>query len=534
MDSKTKTENPAVASVKKNINRDLIVHASPNGVDIALLEENDLVELHQEVGDKQFSTGDMFLGKVSRIVPGLNATFVDVGYEKDAFLHYTDLSPTLKSLIKFTQSAIAGNNNNGMLDNFTIEEEIPKGGKINHVISRGQSLLIQILKEPISTKGPRLTCELTLPGRFIVLVPFSNTIGISKKISNPDERTRLQRLIESIKPKNFGVVVRTVAESKSVAELHQDMNNLIEKWKLLNKNLAGATPVKKVHNEVTKTTEILRDLLNDSFNQIVVNDPHLDEEIKNYIKRVAPEKIKIVKYYDNKIPLFDHFGITRQIKSLFGKTVTMQGGSYLIIEKTEACHVIDVNSGHRVSSKTNQEENALRTNLDAVKEIARQLRLRDLGGIIVVDFIDMKEAGNKAYVLNSMKEQMAKDRAKHAILSLSKFNLMQITRERTSPEIQININEDCPACQGTGKMGASLLVVDEIALKLEALLKTQPNKIVLFAHPYVATFLKNGWFSSFQWKWFFKYKKWISIYANEQYHLVEYHFMNEQGDLLSE
>lgn len=512
------------------MNRELIVNATTNGVDIALLEDGELVELHQEAGNKQFTTGDMYLGKVSRIVPGLNAAFVDVGFEKDAFLHYTDLSPTIRSVVKYMQGAVAGNVENGMLQNFAMESEILKSGKMDEVLKRGQNILVQILKEPISSKGPRLTCELTIPGRFIVLVPFTNSIGISKKLANPEERKRLQKLIESIKPKNFGVVVRTVAEGKSVAELNDDMNNLVEKWKLMTKNLAGVVPVTKVHSEITKTTGIMRDLLNDSFNKIVVNDPALETEVKEYITQIAPDKKEIVEYYNSKFPIFDHYHITRQIKTLFGKTVTMPGGAYLIVEKTEACHVIDVNSGHRVSSKTDQEQNALRTNLEAAKEVARQLRLKDLGGIIVVDFIDMKEPGNKQFVFNTMKEHMLKDRSRHTILPLSKFNIMQITRERTSPEVIINTSEECPVCQGTGKIGASIIVTDEIENRLITILEEKKKDFQLFAHPFIAAYLKNGLFTSPQWKWLKQYKKWITISPNQEYHLLEYHFVDKNGE----
>jgi ribonuclease G len=514
-----------------SVNRELIINATQKGVDIALLEDEELVELHREPGDKKFSTGDMFLGKVTRIVPGLNAAFIDVGYEKDAFLHYTDLSPVIRTTMKYTQLALAGNiSEQKLLDGLHFEPEIPKGGKIDEVLKRGQSILVQILKEPISSKGPRLTCELTLPGRYLVLVPFDNSIGISKKITNPDERKRLQRLMESIKPKNFGIVVRTVAEGKSVAALHEDMKNLIDKWKQLTKNLAGATPVTKVHSELAKTTGILRDLLNDSFNQIVVNDPKLESDIKEYIARIAPDKKDIVKYYGGKTPIFDHFHITRQIKSLFGKTVTLSGGAYLVIEKTEACHVIDINSGNRVSSKNGQEQNALRTNLDAAKEIARQLRLRDMGGIIVCDFIDMKEAANKQYVFNAMKQYMEKDRSRHTILPLSKFNLMQITRERSRPEISVETSEECPTCLGTGKIGPSILITDEIEEKLEQIMQQKKQKVALFAHPYLAAYLKYGLLKSKQMKWFWKYKQWIPIYPNEEYHLTEYHFMDHKGE----
>jgi ribonuclease G len=512
------------------VNRELIINATPKGVDIALLEDRELVELHKEAGDKQFTTGDMFLAKVSRIVSGLNACFVDVGYEKDAFLHYTDLSPAIRSVLKYTQTAMAGNAGEQLLANFQFEPEIVKTGKVDEVLKRGQHILVQILKEPISTKGPRLTCELALPGRYIVLVPFENTIGISKKIQNPDERKRLQRLMESIKPKNFGVVVRTVAEGKSVADLHDDVNALVEKWKLLTKNLAGATPVKKVHSELAKATGILRDLLNDSFNQIVVNDPRLESDIKEYIARFAPDKTDIVKYYSGKTPVFDLHNVTKQIKSLFGKTVTMPGGAYIIVEKTEACHVIDVNSGQRISSKAGQEQNALRTNLESAKEIARQLRLRDMGGIIVCDFIDMKESGHKQYVYNAMKEHMAKDRARHTILQLSKFNLMQITRERTRPEIEVDITEECPTCRGTGKMGASILITDELEEKLDTIMQEKKQPLTVVTHPYIASFLKKGFFNSPQFRWLRKYKKWIPVLPNEEYHLSEYQFLDGNGE----
>lgn len=517
--------------MNKDINRELIINATPKGTDIALIEDGELVELHREAGDKQFATGDMFLGRITRLVSGLNAAFVDVGYEKDAFLHYTDLSPVIRSILKFTQAAVAGNvSEQHLLSQFLFEPEIHKGGKIEEVLRRDQPILVQILKEPISTKGPRLTCELALPGRYLVLVPFSNNIGISKKIGNLEERKRLQRLIESIRPKNFGVVVRTVAEGKSVAALHEDMNALVEKWKLMVRNLAGASPVKKVHSEVAKTTGILRDLLNDTFNQIVVNSPALEAEVKEYINRIAPDKIDIVKYYNSKTPIFDHYHITRQIKSLFGKTVALPGGAYIIIEKTEACHVIDVNSGQRVSAKAGQEQNALRTNLDAAKEIARQLRLRDMGGIIICDFIDMKEVNNKQYVYNAMKQYMENDRARHTILPLSKFNLMQITRERTRPEITVDTSEECPACHGTGKIGASILIVDELEEKLDEIMKHKKQKITLYAHPYLAGYLKYGLWRSRQMRWFWKYKQWIPVYANEEYHLAEYHFMNKNGE----
>ncbi|MDX2003277.1 MAG: Rne/Rng family ribonuclease [Chitinophagales bacterium] len=512
------------------MNRELIVNAGPEGVDLALLENKELVELHREKGNKQFIVGDIILGRVTKLVAGLNAAFVDVGFEKDAFLHYTDLGPQLKTALKVSQKAIAGNMDDVLLNNLQYEPEIIKTGKVSEVLDKRQPILVQVLKEPISTKGPRLTSEITIPGRYIVLLPYSNSVGVSKRVASADERKRLQRLIESIKPKNFGVVVRTVAQGRSVAELHEDMTNLLEKWKLIIKNLKGANAPQKIFGEQKKANTLLRDLLNDTFNKIIVNDPGLFGEIEEYAKKFASDKKNLVSYYNSNIPIFDHFGVTRQIKSLFGKTVTMPGGSYLVIEHTEALHVIDVNSGHKVGAKSDQETTALRVNTEAAREVARQLRLRDIGGIIIIDFIDLKKIDNKKDLYTIMKEAMKNDRAKHSILPLSKFGLMQITRERTRPEVNIVTTEECPTCGGSGKIEASILITDQLELKMEALMKAH-RKIKIVAHPFIEAFLKKG-IPSQQMKWSWQLKTWVTIASNHNYHLNEYHFFDENDEEL--
>lgn len=510
------------------MNRELIVNVTPNGVDIALLENKELVELHREAGNKQFTVGDIYLGRINKLVSGLNAAFVNVGYEKDAFLHYTDLGPKLHTSLKVMRAAIAGNMTDPMLTKLQYEKEIVKTGKINEVLDRSKHIMVQVLKEPISTKGPRLTSEITLTGRFLVLMPFNNSVGISKKVSSAEERKRLQILIESIKPKNFGVVVRTVAQNKSVAEIDADLKNLLEKWKQVLQDLKGANPPQKIHGELKKTSTILRDLLNDSFNRIIVNDAALSGEIEDYVKRIMPDKKDIVSYYQGRLPIFDQFGITKQIKNLFGKTVTIPGGAYLVIEHTEALHVIDVNSGYKVGVKADQETTALKVNMDAAKEIARQLRLRDIGGIIVVDFIDMKKVEHKRELHKFMKDEMKNDRAKHSILQLSKFGLMQITRERTRPEVNITTTEVCPTCDGTGKIEATILVVDDMELKLDNLLEKH-KYVKLVTHPYIEAYLKRG-FPSWQMKKSYKVKHWVPIHANHDYHLTEYHFFDKDGE----
>jgi ribonuclease G len=511
------------------VNKELIINAAPQGVEIALLEDKKLVELHRENAENLFGVGDLYLGKVKKLMPGLNAAFVDVGFEKDAFLHYTDLSPFAKSLLKFTQINQDWKAE-GVYDysRFSIEPEIVKTGKITEVLSGKPHILVQILKEPIAAKGPRLSCEISLPGRFVVVTPFNDIIAVSKKIHSGEERRRLQKIIDAIRPKNFGVIVRTAAEGKNTAELHEDLNNLVEKWKLIQSNLKGAVAPSKILSEQDKTTSILRDLLNADFNRIVVNDPTIYKDAKNYIERIAPEKADIVTMYHNGSPIFDSFGITRQVKSSFGKTVSMPSGAYLIIEPTEALHVIDVNSGYK-SVSNNQEENSLQTNLEAADEIARQLRLRDLGGIIVVDFIDMKLPENKRKVFEAMEEFMRADRSRHSIVPISKFGLMQITRQRMKPEVIIKTDESCPTCQGTGKISSALVLEDEIAKNLDYLLHHGHKNLTIIVHPIMAAYLHKG-FPSIRHKWCWKYRQIVRVKANNALHLVEYRILDKEGE----
>lgn len=512
------------------MNKELIINAAPSGVEIALLEDKKLVELHNEKADASFAVGDLYLGKVKKLIPGLNAAFVDVGFEKDAFLHYTDLSPYARSILKFTQMAMNDKDGHSFdFAKFQIEPEIIKTGKINEVLNGKPHVLVQILKEPIAAKGPRLSCELSLPGRFVVLTPFNEIVAVSKKIHSAEERKRLHKIVEAIRPKNFGVIVRTAAEGKSTSELHQDLLDLTQTWAKIQQNLRGAEAPSKIMSEQDKTTSILRDLLTEDFNRIVVNDKNLFNDTKSYIQRIAPDKAEIISFYNSGTAVFDQFGITKQVKSSFGKTVNLPSGAYLIIEHTEALHVIDVNSGYK-SVSNNQEENALETNLEAAEEIARQLRLRDIGGIIVIDFIDMKLPDNKKKLQEAMEEFMKPDRAKHAVLPISKFGLMQITRQRMRPEVNINTSETCPSCGGTGKVTSTLLLEDEIEKRLHYLSTHSHRNLLLMVHPIVHSHLTKGWFSSIYKKWKRKYKIDLKVEANTSYHLIEFHFFDEHDE----
>lgn len=510
---------------------ELVINSTQNGCRIALLRDKSLIEFHNEENANKFTVGDIYLGTVKKVVPGLNAAFIDIGYEKDAFLHYLDLGPQVSSLNKFTKFALTGKHPSNDLGKFRNEPDINKLGKINQVLTKNQKILVQVVKEPISTKGPRLSCELSLAGRNIVLVPFSNTVSISKKVTNGEERKRLLRLISSIKPQNFGVIIRTVAEKKDVAELDRDLRNLVDKWKQGVKTLKKAIPKDKIIGEMSRVSALLRDVLNESFDSVIVDDKTIYEELRLFIKEIAPEKEKIVKHYSGKAKIFESQGIEKQLKSLFGKSVSLQNGSgYLIIEHTEALHVIDVNSGNKSAGETDQESTALKTNLEAAREIARQLQLRDMGGIIVIDFIDMRRAENKRLLFDKMKEFMKDDRSKFTALPLSRFGLLQITRQRVRPEMNIKTTEICPSCGGSGKIAPSILIADQVERDLDYLLSKQNEKqITISMHPYLYAYFTKGLISK-KTMWYFKYQKKITLIQDSSLAITDYVFTNKMGE----
>ncbi len=510
-----------------DVSKELILDVTESEVTIALLEDKQLTELNREKRTHSFSVGDIYLGRVRKIMPGLNAAFVNVGYERDAFLHYLDLGPQLRSLHSYYNLAVQKRGRIPPLHKMRMEHDIDKDGKIKDVLKSGQTVIVQVTKEPISTKGPRLSSEISIAGRNLVLMPFSDKVSVSAKIESSDEKQRLKTLIQSIKPKNYGVIVRTVAEGKMVATLDGELRELVKRWEAafstIRKDISSP---KLLIGEVDRTTAFLRDMLNGTFSSIKVNDEVFAAEIRRYIREIAPEKEKIVKVYGGAEPLMDHFGITRQVKSLFGKTVSFRHGAYLIIEHTEALHVIDVNSGNRSRGDNDQETTALEVNLAAAKEISRQLRLRDMGGIIVIDFIDLQQAQNRNLLFEKMKELMSSDRTKHNILPLSKYGLMQITRQRVRPEMNIVTSEKCPVCRGEGEVESTLLLTDEIESKLKetiAIVKTK--KLVLKLHPFVAAYMTKG-IVSLAFKWKRKYRVIIKVVPVPSYNMLEYRFFD--------
>ncbi|MBM3177360.1 MAG: Rne/Rng family ribonuclease [Bacteroidetes bacterium] len=513
------------------MSNELIISSAQDGCRIALLRDKTLVEYHREEPGSRFVVGDIYLGTVKKVVPGLNAAFIDIGYEKDAFLHYLDLGPQFGSLQKFTKLVRAKRITGGKLERFHREKDIDKHGKIAQLLAKGAQIPVQVVKEPISSKGPRLSTELSLAGRFLVLVPFSNVINVSKKITSGEERRRLLQLIKSVKPENFGVIIRTVAEGKELSEIERDLRNLVKSWEEGMTRLVDAQPRERLIGEISKTSSLLRDMLNDSFDSIQVDDKKLYDEVRGFVHNIAPEQEKIVRLFTGRAKIFEHFGIERQLKSAFGQTVSLKGGGYLIIEHTEALHVIDVNSGNKSNREENQETTALSVNLEAAKEIARQLRLRDMGGIIVVDFIDMRNQDNRKIIFQTVREEMEKnDKAKHTVLPLSKFGLMQITRERVRPQINIITKETCPSCNGTGSISASILVTDQIEMHIEHLFTKQNERgLVLALHPFLFAYYTRGLISK-QWKIFFKYGRWVSLVKDSSLGITEFHFLNKEGE----
>lgn len=513
------------------MNKELIIRSSSEAVDFALLKDGKLIELHKEQEQNNFQVGDIFIAKIRKPVAGLNAAFVNVGFEKDAFLHYHDLGPNLASQLKFIKLVSTGKIKDFSLKNFQFEKEIDKNGAIADVLGTNQSVLVQVVKEPISTKGPRISSELSLAGRFIVLVPFSDRVSVSQKIEERAEKDRLKKLVQNIKPKGFGIIVRTVAEGKKTAEIEKDLQNLMSRWTAMCKKLPTAHHPSKVLGELNRASSILRDVFNDTFSGIHLDDEELYEQVKDYVQEIAPEKQSIIKFYQSRdTPIFEKYGIERQIKTSFGKTVSMSKGAYLIIEHTEALHVIDVNSGNRSNKANNQEDTALEVNLIAAAEIARQLRLRDMGGIIVIDFIDMQNPDNRKVLFDFLREEMNDDKAKHKILPPSKFGLVQITRQRVRPEVNIKTREEDPNNENA-EVDAPIVIIDKIASELERLSKTHKT-IVLNVHPFVAAYLSKG-FPSLRLKWFFEHKKWVKIIPRDAYTYLEYHFYDQNGDMIS-
>ncbi|MBR3451084.1 MAG: Rne/Rng family ribonuclease [Bacteroidales bacterium] len=512
------------------MDKDLIIDVGQSEVSIALLENKRLIELNREKTEgRGYSVGDVYLGRVKKILPSLNAAFVDIGDEKDAFVHYLDLGLNFKAFDSFVRGINPNSDFTQLYRNTRINDILEKEGKIERFLSPGQPIAVQIVKEPISTKGSRLTAEISIAGRNLVLLPFADKVSISQKISSREEKKRLERLVYSILPPNYGVIIRTAAEGKRAAVLDAELKSLIKKWEDSWPKLAKNKGVQLLFTENSRTTTILRDLLNDSFTNIYVNDEAVYKEVDDYVTMISPEQEKIVKLYKGHEPILDHFEVSRQIKGSFGKIVSIKSGAYLVIEHTEALHVIDVNSGIRAKQK-DQENNAFEVNKNAAEEIARQLRLRDMGGIVIIDFIDMDDSNHRLQLYKYMQDLMAGDRAKHTVLPLTKFGLMQITRQRVRPATEINTTEVCPTCNGTGKVGPTILFDEAVERQLAYYTKERGLRdFLLKVSPIFEAYLTRG-FNSIRRKWCRKYSCKIKIVGDSDYSILQATWCRPDGE----
>jgi ribonuclease G len=417
------------------------------------------------------------------------------------------------------------------VETMKLEPQLAKEGRIGDYLQVGQTIMVQISKEAISTKGPRLTADVSLAGRNVVLVPFTNKVFVSAKIRSNSAKKRLRKVAQDILPENFGVIIRTAAAEAEDIDIMQDILSLVERWnKTLDAMRKGAAPT-RLMSEMSRVNTIIRDSLNDTFSQIIVDDETMHSEIKSYIHAIKPEMEHMVKQYKGKVGIFDNFDITKQIKSLFAKYVSLRRGAYLIIEHTEAMHVIDVNSGNRTKAEDDQEQTALEVNLAAAAEIARQLRLRDMGGIVIVDFIDMRKQQSRQTLYQEMQKLMATDKAKHTILPITKFGLMQITRQRVRPIAMNETSDVCPTCHGTGKVEPTILLEQKIEGQIQLLAEKGCKYVNLRVSPYVAAYLRKGiW--PLRMRWIFKYKLRIKLTTDHSIGMIDVSYLDKKGESL--
>jgi ribonuclease G len=458
--------------------KEIIINSSVGETRIAILENGRLVELFVEQPENERMVGDIYLGKVVNVVQGMHAAFVDIGQSQDAFLHFSDIGDVLAEYKDFVELE---NSRDGKKTK--TQRPIPK---------EGQELLVQIIKEPISKKGARISTELSLPGRFLVLVPQSDVVGVSKKIYSIKEKRRLKKLAREIKPEGFGVIVRTVAEGKDRNTLRADLEALLKQWEKLERKLKRASPPALIYKDVAMASSVIRDLFTSDVNRVLLDSKKLYKEISAYLSDVAPSLSARVEHYSSNRPIFDTFGIESEIEKSLSRKVWTPSGGYIVFDHTEALVAIDVNSGKFVGRRA-PEENTLRINLEAAREIARQLRLRDIGGIIVIDFIDMLDPNNKKRLYDEFRRELRKDRAQSNISSISEFGLIEMTRERVRPSLLFKFSEPCPTCNGTGRVPSKSMVVTKIDRWLKRFkTKRKEWSLNLVVHSSMADYLTVG------------------------------------------
>jgi len=509
---------------------ELIIDVHPDEIAIALTEDDRLQEIRREKRNEDtFAVGNIYYGRVKKVMPALNAVFVDVGYEKEAFLHYLDLGSNFLTLQKFITRTVSDRRRIPSMRSIEKQPECGKDGQIADYLKVGDTLLVQVTKEPINTKGPRLTAEISLAGRNMVLMPMGDKVMVSNKIRRDSERNKLRKMVQQVRPQGYGVIVRTVAEGALMEDLDSELNILVRKWEDALRLLQTKQPVSLICEEIGRTTGIIRDLFSPEFNTIQVNDAAVYDEVREYVELISPDSAKIVKLYNGDQPIFDRYDITRQLKTGLGRTVGFKNGGYLIIDKTEALFSIDVNSGSK-KVYDDQEENAFHYNMLAAEEIVHQLRLRDIGGIIIVDFIDMDSKDHQQNLYDYMRKLMSRDRARHNILPLSKFGLMQITRQRVRPAVEMDVTEVCPTCHGKGRIQSSINFAEQLEQEIDLMYRQYGKGLRLHVHPYVYAYATKGWLN-LKLRWWLRYG--VRLQENQGLGLMEFHFHNAKGLELS-
>ena len=513
----------------------IIIHAAVNQTRVALIENGELAQLFIESPENQRTVGNIYLAEVHKVMAGIRAAFIDMGTQKDAFLHFSDTGEHLENYLIMLNGKDALRNpskqekaRQSKSGNGSATEEQNRAGAL---LAPKQKVLVQIVKEPIGSKGPRVSTNITVAGRFLVLIPMGEYVAVSKRIRSQKERRRLRSCISSVLPDGFGVIVRTLADGQSDEVLHEDLKDVLDKWNAILDKLKDAKPPALLHQDMDMTESLVRDLFAKDYSRILIDDAKIFRSIKSYVSRVAPNMVPNIELYKGSEHIFDHMKISREVDSVFSPRVKMPSGGYLIFEQTEAMYVVDVNSG-RYAAKREQEENSLKTNLESAREIAKQLRLRDIGGIIVVDFIDLRDDANRKKVFDELRREFRKDRAKTNVLPMSDFGLVQITRQRIRPSVVKSVSKVCPMCGGSGSIISQNTIVADIEGWLTKFKYNYKGHFSLDLHlnPYLMSMVQRGWVSQ-RLKWLLSYRMNVNILADETMSMNDFKFMLPNSEI---
>ncbi len=482
--------------------KQIVINAATAETRIVLLEDDRVAEVFVERPESERNVGDMYLGKVRKVLNGISAAFVDIGWEQDGFLHFNDVGTLYEIADEDDENGNGNGNGNG-------------GGRRGNVarvnLQAGQEILVQVTKEPMGGKGPRVTSQISLPGRFVVLVPYEQSIGVSRKIPSPREKRRLKKIAKSLQGEGYGLIVRTVAMEKDEATLRDDIERLVNLWHRIETKSRTAKAPERIYKEVTLASSVIRDLFGPEIDHLIVDSKTLHKEIADYLKGVSPQLLERVELYQDKLPIFDHYEIESEIEKGLRRKVWLEGGGHILIEHTEAMVTIDVNSGRYVG-KSNHEENSLKVNLRAAREICRQLRLRDIGGIIAIDFIDLVEEKNRKKLYDEMKKELKRDRAKLDVAPIGAFGLMLLTRQRIRPSLVHALKEPCKACNGTGMVATRETVITELERWIARYLyHTRKRRIKVVVHPTLQKHLTEGGLKSKINRLMLRYKLFIRL-----------------------